>query len=137
MEEISKLTFQITKIIVKYIPFIIAFMYLLHSVLFCFGISFPWLMLVYRFSILSFISLLAMSKLLKFCIWHRLPLYYAICIDIINTIDYYITFTISNELMFASYLVLTGIFILIGMYLKEKYNAKTRVIKNQSSESNR
>ena len=94
-------------------------------------------MLTDRSSILSIISVLAMSKLLKFCIWHRLPLYYAASIDIINTIDYYITFAINNELMLASYLTLTGIFILIGMYLKEKYNAKVRVIKNQSSESNR
>lgn len=130
MEELSKITVKITKVIVKYIPFIIGFMYLLHSILFCFGISITWLMLTYRVSILSIISLLAMSKLLKFCIWHRLPLYYAASIDIINTIDYYITFTISNELMLASYLTLTGIFILIGMYLKEKHNAKVRVIKN-------
>ena len=137
MEELSKITVKVTKIIVKYIPFIIGFMYLLHSILFCFGISIAWLMLTYRISILSIISLLAMSKLLKFCIWHRLPLYYAASIDIINTIDYYITFAINNELMLASYLTLTGIFILIGMYLKEKYNAKVRVIKNQSSESNR
>ena len=137
MEDLSRITIKVTKIIVKYIPFIIGFMYLLHSILFCFGISFPWLMLIYRFSILSFICLLAMSKLLKFCIWHRLPLYYAASIDIINTIDYYLIFPISNELMIYFYLVITGIFILIGMYLKEKHNEKNRITKTDSSKCNK
>jgi hypothetical protein len=70
--------------------------------------------------------MLAMSVLLKFCIWHRLPLYYGASIDIINTIDYYITIPISNKSMLVWYLVITGIFILVGMYLKERHNAKNR-----------
>ena len=137
MVEISKTFTKITKTIVKYIPFLIALMYFLHSILFCFGISIPWLMLVYRFSILSFICLLTMSILLKFCIWHRLPLYYGVVIDVINTFDYYFTFPINNIIMLAIYLSISGIFILIGMYLKQKYNAKTRINKNRIADNNR
>ena len=137
MVELSKITTKIVKIIVKYIPFLIGFMYFVSSVLFCFGIAIPWLMLVYRFSILSFICLLSMSILLKFCIWHRLPLYYSIVIDIINMLDYYITFSINNVIMLAIYLAITGLFILIGMYWKEKHNAKTRTIENRTSTNDR
>ena len=137
MAEISKTFTKITKTIVKYVPFLIALMYFLHSILFCFGISIPWLMLIYRFSIFSFICLLAMSVLLKFCIWHRLPLYYGIIIDTINTFDYYFTFSVNNITMLAIYLSITGVFILIGMYLKQKYNAKTRISKNRIADNDR
>lgn len=78
-----------------------------------------------------------MSILLRFCIWHRLPLYYSLVIDIINTLDYYITFPVNNIIMLAIYLAITGCFILIGMYLKEKYNAKTRTIENRTSTNDR
>lgn len=78
-----------------------------------------------------------MSILLKFCIWHRLPLYYSIVIDIINMLDYYITFSINNVIMLAIYLAITGLFILIGMYWKEKHNAKTRTIENRTSANDR
>lgn len=126
MVEISKTLTKIVRIIVKYVPFVIGFMYFIQSVLFCFGIVIPWLTITYRFSILSLICMLAMSVLLKFCIWHRLPLYYGASIDIINTVDYYITIPISNKLMLVSYLIITGIFILIGTYLKERHNVKNR-----------
>jgi hypothetical protein len=137
MAEISKTFTKVTKIIVKYVPFIIAIGYLLMAIFSCFGLTFALLSIFCRYSILSFICLLAMSILLKFCIWHRLPLYYSASIDIINTIDYYIVIPVSNKLMLLFYLVITGIFILIGMYLKEKYNEKVRIIKDMSSESNR
>jgi len=70
--------------------------------------------------------LFAISILLKFCIWHRLPLYYAITIDIINTVDYYFVIPISSKVLLLIYLVISIIFILVGMYLKEKHNAKNR-----------
>ena len=78
-----------------------------------------------------------MSVLLKFCIWHRLPLYYGIIIDTINTFDYYFTFSVNNITMLAIYLSITGVFILIGMYLKQKYNAKTRISKNRIADNDR
>lgn len=126
MVEISKTLTKIVRIIVKYIPFVIGSMYFIQSILFCFGIVIPRLTITYRFSILSLICMLAMSVLLKFCIWHRLPLYYGASIDIINTIDYYITIPISNKSMLVWYLVITGVFILIGVYLKNRNNVKNR-----------
>lgn len=126
MAEISKTLTRLIKIIVKYIPFVIGSMYFVQSILFCFGIVIPWLTVIYRFSILSFICMFAMSILLKFCFWHRLPLYYGVIIDIINTIDYYLVIPISNKLMLVGYLTIAGIFILIGMYLKERHNVKNR-----------
>ena len=127
MVEISKGLARLTRIIVKYIPFVIAIGYLLMAIFSCFGISCIWLPVLFRFSMSSFICLFAISILLKFCIWHRLPLYYAITIDIINTIDYYFVIPISSKVLLLIYLVISIIFILVGMYLKEKYNVKNRI----------
>ena len=127
MAEISKGLARLTKIIVKYIPFVIAIGYLLMAIFSCFGISCIWLPVLFRFSISSFVCLFAISILLKFCIWHRLPLYYAITIDIINTVDYYFVIPISSKMLLLIYLVISIIFILVGMYLKEKLNVKNRI----------
>ena len=127
MEEISKSLARLTKIIVKYIPFVIAIGYLLMAIFSCFGISCIWLPVLFRFSMSSFVCLFAISILLKFCIWHRLPLYYAITIDIINTVDYYFVIPISSKMLLLIYLVISIIFILVGMYLKEKLNVKNRI----------
>ena len=126
MVEISKGLTRLTRIIVKYIPFVIAVGYLLMAICSCFGISCIWLSVLFRFSMSSFVCLFAISILLKFCIWHRLPLYYAITIDIINTVDYYFVIPISSKVLLLIYLVISIIFILVGMYLKEKHNAKNR-----------
>jgi len=126
MVEISKSLTRLTRIIVKYIPFVIAIGYLLMAIFSCFGISCIWLPILFRFSMSSFVCLFAISILLKFCIWHRLPLYYAITIDIINTVDYYFVIPISSKVLLLIYLVISIIFILVGMYLKEKHNAKNR-----------
>ena len=127
MEEISRFWLSLAKIIIKYVPFIIAVLYFISSVGFCFGINCVWLGLVYRYSFMSFICLLAMSILLKFCVWHRLPLYYSVSMDIINIIDYYFIIPINSKVILLFYLTFTILFIIIGMCLKERYNAKNRI----------
>jgi hypothetical protein len=126
MAEISKGLVRLTRITVKYIPFVIAIGYLLMAIFSCFGISCIWLPVLFRFSISSFVCLFVISILLKFCIWHRLPLYYALIIDIINTIDYYFVIPVNSKILLLVYLLISVIFILIGMYLKEKHNVKNR-----------
>ena len=63
-----------------------------------------------------------MSKVLKFCIWHRLPIYYCFLMDVLSTIDYKYGIVLSNINLIVIYMIITVIFILLGMYLKEKYN---------------
>lgn len=124
MEEISKTEYKFCKIIVKYVPYIIGIWSFIASILSCFGLEFSLGVMIFQPSLLPFICLFACSKLLKFCIWHRLPLYYSILIDVINAIDYYIVIPIASKWMLLIYLLITGMFILLGMYLKERYNRK-------------
>lgn len=137
MAEISKNLTKIAKIIIKYTPFIIAIGYLAMSILSSIGITVAILPFIFRYSLCSFICLMVMSFLLNFCIWHRMPLYYAAVVDILNTIDYYFVIPISNKAILIVYLTIAILFIVIGMYLKEKYNAKTKHIKVGSTTNDR
>lgn len=132
MEEISKLQLKICKIIIKYAPLLIAIGYFIMACCSCFGIVFPLMSTICHLSIISFVSLYSISKLLKFCVWHRLPLLYSLLIDSLNAGFYYFDFPIAGKMMLAIYLVITILFIILGMYLKEKHNVKNRSIENIS-----
>ena len=128
MEVISKFWHKILLILVKYIPFIIAIGYLICTIFGCFGIKLFILPSLIYISPITGILILVMSKVLKFCIWHRLPIYYCFCIDILSTFDYKYNIPLSNINLIIIYLVISILFILIGMCLKEKYN---RINKNK------
>jgi hypothetical protein len=74
MEEISKLELKLCKVVVKYSPFAIAIGYLIMAIAACFGIVVHVASILCSLSIIPFIVLICVSKLLKFCSWHRLPL---------------------------------------------------------------
>ena len=137
MEEISRIELRICKIIVKYAPIIIAIGYFIMSLASCFGVMFPFISSLCYLSIIPFISMFAISKLLKFCIWHRLPLWYCVTIDGLNASFYYFDLPLVGKPMLTIYLTIAILFIILGVYLKEKHNAKTRAIKNNASGSNR
>lgn len=122
MEEISKQELKICKIIIKYTPFIIAIGYFIMACCSCFGIMVPIISSLCYLSVVSFISLYVISKLLRFCSWYRLPLWYCVLIDLLNAIFYYFNLPIAGKSMLAVYLTITILFIILGMCLKERYN---------------
>lgn len=107
---------------IKYIPWIMALLYFICILLTCFGITFIWLNYICNVSILSLVLMLLLSKALNFCIWHRLPIYYCATLDISNTVYYYTNIPILNSEMLLIYLFITGLFVLLGAYLKNKHN---------------
>lgn len=126
MEELSRIQYRITLLLVKYIPWIIAAFNLLFYVLDCFGINLVFVNFIAVLSVLPAICLIAFSILFKFCVWHRLPIYYIFVQNIVNAIDFYIGIPVSNLSMCYIYLIITGIFVLLGAYLKNRYNEKVR-----------
>lgn len=109
---------------VKYVPFIIATVYLIINIASCFGITLIILPNLFYMSPITALFIIAASFAFKFCIWHRLPIYYALLLQGIATIDYYSNVLITSNIMLFVYLIITLIFILLGMYLKNKYNKK-------------
>lgn len=124
MEELSRVQVKLAKIIVKYSPIVISGFYFISAIFSCFGIGVGWMVPIYYMSLIPFVCVIACSKLLKFCVWHRLPLYYSIVVDLINAIDFYFMIPIGSKWMLLIYLIVTGIFVLSGAYLKNKYNKR-------------
>lgn len=129
MEE--KLNKKLLLVLVKYGTWLIGVAYFIQIILNCFGLYSFVLTYLFSVSIVPIITLIGFSIFLGFCIWHRMPLYYAITLDIINIIDYYIGIPVSNMWMLIICLLLIGLFILIGSYIKNRKNVSKRNIKEK------
>lgn len=122
----QKLKRKICLIFIKYTPWVIGLYYLIVSILSCYGINVIALSSVFSIGVIAILLVICLSLILQFCIWHRLPLYYAAIIEVLNGIDYYLLIPIPNKLMLIVYLIIFGIFILIGAYIKNEQNVKRK-----------
>lgn len=115
---------------IKYTPWVLCVIYFLSSVLSYFNISTSILAWVGFTGFLSLIILYLCSIAFNFCIWHRLPLYYIFVCNIINFLNW---INIPILLGLWAQFIIIGIFILLGAYLKNKYNEQIKATKSMSS----
>ena len=124
-ETYSKTQYKIFLLLVKYLPFIIAILYFISCTLNCFGIYSRFTAQLAFYSPITAVFMLYTSFVFKCCVWHRLPIYYSLILQILININYYIP--ISSNIKLFVYLALTITFILFGMYLKNKYNYASKI----------
>ncbi len=117
---IDKTLYKIELLLLKYLSVTIGLCYLLNTILSYFGIDFIFLSIIAGLSILPTIFILVSSYVFKFCIYYRLPVYYAIVSDIINYYDLYIGIPLSNRTLFVSNMIIAGIFIFLMIFFKIK-----------------
>ena len=117
---VGKVLYKIELLLIKVIPFIIMFCYALNNILYYFDIEVIFLSTFSGLSILTWIFLYISSFVFKFCIYHRLPLYYILTIDTINYYDYLIGLPISDKRLFILDIIIIGIFLLFIVYFKFK-----------------
>jgi hypothetical protein len=86
----SKFLYKIEIIGIKYIPFIISIMYFTDTILDAFKIDIGILSHLFGMSFLPWCFLLLSSYVFKFCLFHRIPLYYIALNHVISLVDYYI-----------------------------------------------
>ena len=129
----NKTLYKIFLIVLKYVPFVIGMSYLICIIVGLFG-NIPMILpsLFYLSPVTAAVWICA-SFVFKCCIWHRLPIYYTLLLDSINTFDVYSSIQISASEMLFVYLIITLIFILLGMYFKNKYNVKRKHVKTSPS----
>lgn len=94
--------------------------YVLNSILSYFNIDIILLSVISGLSILIWLFLFISSFVFKFCIYHRLPLYYILISDIINYYDNIVGIPISNRSLFVLNIIIAGVFILLIVYFKFK-----------------
>lgn len=107
--------------VVKFLPMLIALIYILNTILLYLGISTTFLSLLGGISILPLISFYISSYAFKFCNYHRMFLHYIATSDAFNWIDNLIGIPVSNYVYFIILITLFGItcFIALFMFLKE------------------
>lgn len=120
----GRLNKKLLLISIKYSTWVIGIIYLIQIILGAFGVQSILLTYLFGASIFPLMVLIMFSVFLGFCIWHRLPLYYALTANGINLIDYYIGIPIVNKWMLIIYLLLVGIFMMIGCFIKNRNNAR-------------
>ncbi len=122
----GKLNKRLFLILFKYGTWLIALGYFIQVIVCCFGIQSFIFSILFGISAFPIIIMCLLSYMLGFCIWHRLPLYYVCIIELIKAFDYYIGIPISNKWMLIIYLIIAGIFILVGIIKKNNYNVEER-----------
>lgn len=122
----SKFLYKLEIVGIKYIPIIIAVLYFLNTILDAFGIYQDIISHLTGISLLPWCFLLLSSFVFKFCVYHRIPLYYIAVNHIIALIDYYIDIPLNLEIWIVGHMLIAFVFILwaIVEHQKEKKNVE-------------
>lgn len=116
----TKLLYKIELILLKILPLGIALCYLLNSILSYFNINAEICSYLGGMSLFPLIFILVSSFVFKFCVYHRLPIYYIIVSDILNYYDLYVGIPLDNRNLFIMNMIIAGIFIVLIVFTKAK-----------------
>lgn len=107
-------------LILKVIPMILAFTALLNTILSYWDVDIPLLSYLGGVSLFPLIFLYLSSYAFQFCEYHRMFLHYVTLNWVLNIYDYYIGIPLSDKELLMMYLIITGIFMFIILYLHLK-----------------
>lgn len=119
---LRKRSHKLLLVILKFIPMVTALLYLINTLFACVGIDLPVLSYIGGMSLLPWLFILVATFVFRFCIYHRMFLYYIFVTDILNIIDYYIGIPVSTFSMLMIHIVTAGIFLFLILYFYVKYN---------------
>lgn len=119
-KQIIRKLYKLELYCIKLIPYLIALCYVGNTISSYLYKELPIFSFVGSLSLLPMIFLFISSFVFKFCIYHRLPLYYVFISDCISYYDLYIGIPISNRNLFALNMMIFGIFMLILVFIKFK-----------------
>lgn len=106
--------------LLKVIPMTIAALYLTNTITSYLGLDLPVFSLIGGLSILPWLFLYVSSFVFKFCLYHRMFLYYTLVCDVISYVDYYAGLPFADCTLFKINILIAGIFLFFILYLKFK-----------------
>lgn len=118
----DKVLYKLLLVTIKYIPFIIGAFYALNTILCCLGIDAPILSIIAGTSLLTWIFMFLASVVFRFCIYHRMFLWYILTDDSINITDYYIGIPTETHEILSVHCGLIGILLFLILYIYVKGN---------------
>lgn len=116
----GKLSHKIELVLLKIIPMLLALCYLSNTILSFIGYDFVIFSYIGGMSLLPMIFLYVSSYVFKYCIYHRMFLYYILVSNIINLLDDNYLLPITDRQLFAVYMITAGIFLFLILHLKLK-----------------
>lgn len=128
--------YKLFLIMLKYIPMLIALIYTLNTFAAFMGIDIPAANNIAGISLLTWIFMYIATVVFKFCVYHRMFLYYILVVDIVNIIDYYIGIPVSDFQLLMLHSIIMGIslFIVLFLYLKYRKSNEAQVRKKIQKE---
>ena len=114
-------------IVLKYIPHITVFGYIIYSLLGFLGFDEIWIGYIFHLSIISWLFLYLTSFIFKYCYVHRLLLYYIGLNELITISNFYLTIPLSDNKLLIVHLLLIALLIFgYSIYYKNvKINKKS------------
>lgn len=123
-ENLNKTLYKSILFLLKVIPYVLAFIYIVYTAFAFFSIDLIFLGYLAHMSVLPWIFLFLASYVFKFCTVHRLPLYYILVNDTITIIDAYIGIPLGWFNLLMLHTVIVGIFLFLIMYFHQKRRNK-------------
>jgi len=117
---VGKGLYKLELICIKVIPYLIALCYVGNTISSYVYKELPIFSFVGSLSILPMLFLYLSSFVFRFCIYHRLPLYYCFISDCISFYDLYVGISVSTKNLFGLNMLILGVFILLLVYFKFK-----------------
>ena len=121
----SKYLYKVLILSLKYIPMLISLVYMINTISSYFYIDIPVLSNIAGMSLLSWLFMYLASVVFRFCLYHKMFLYYILITDIINITDYYVGIPVNNLELLMIHSFIGGISLFIILYLYVKSNRKT------------
>ena len=119
-ENLNKTLYKSVLILLRFIPFIIALIYVVYTASAFFGIDLIILGYLAHMSILPWMFIFLASFVFRFCIVHRLPLYYIVVADSITTLDAYVGIPLEWFHLLMLHAIIVGGFIFLILYFHQK-----------------
>lgn len=121
----SKYLYKILLILLKYIPLIISLFYIINTLTAFVGIDIPVLSNIAGMSLFTWLFMYISTWVFRFCIYHRMFLYYILITDIVNITDYYIGIPVSDYNLIIIHGLIIGISLFLILYFYVTNNKKT------------
>lgn len=124
-ENLRKSSHKLLLVVLKFIPMGTALCYMLNVLFAYLGIDLPVLSQLGGMSLFTWLFIWIATYVFKFCIYHRMFLYYILVNDLLNIIDYYVGIPISTARLLMLHLVIICVFMFLILYTYVKCNKKT------------
>lgn len=120
----SKTSYKLFLAAVKYVPVVTTIIYILNTLLYWMNFDLPVLSNFSGMSIISWLFIYVAAYVFKFCVYHKLLLYFILVNDGVNIYDYYFSIPITAYNVLRLHSILIGLFFLVLLFIHVKISKR-------------